>query len=88
MDGFSELFLPKQEPTTGRKMGGKQDFSCIFGNIREAIHNLAPDNGPSKILLFIDQLDLLLAAGDNQLGAVELGEMLLEAREVWDLNDI
>lgn len=31
----------------------------------------------------IDQLDLLLAAGGDQVGIVDFGEMLMELRKVW-----
>lgn len=38
--------------------------------------------GGGKVLLVIDHLDVLLAAGGPGVGAVELGETLLDWREV------
>jgi len=37
------------------------------------------------VVLVIDQLDLLLAAGGDQIGAVAIGEMLMGLREVGDI---
>lgn len=60
----------------------------ISGEIQQAIELLKcqTQDGASRVLLVVDQLDLLLATGDEHIGAVEIGEMLVELREVRRLS--
>lgn len=43
---------------------------------------LRDSEGGAQVLLVVDQLDLLLAAGGDAVGAVSIGEMLVGLREV------
>lgn len=58
----------------------------ISEEIRQAIDLLKSQDEASRVLLVVDQLDLLVATGDEHIGAVEFGEMLLELREVRCLS--
>jgi elongator complex protein 6 len=52
--------------------------------IQRSIHTLKEAVGGEKIVLIIDQLDLILAAGGDQIRAVNIGEMLIGLQEVRD----
>jgi elongator complex protein 6 len=85
------LYLPPQKSGQGR--GGQKILSdpglmSIFGEIQQAIELLKSQtqDSASRVLLVVDQLDLLLATGDEHIGAVEIGEMLVELREVRRLS--
>ncbi|KAH7317650.1 hypothetical protein BKA65DRAFT_599659 [Rhexocercosporidium sp. MPI-PUGE-AT-0058] len=82
VDGLSGLFLPRQ-PSTAAKRGGDKaltnpDLESVAKEIRIGIEAL---QGTGKVLLVIDQLDLLLAAGGEKIGAVSLEDMLMGLRE-------
>jgi len=86
VDGLSGLFVPRTRAAAG-KVGEKILSSPALANVSEelvgSIRSLKDSQGESgKILLVIDQLDLLLAAGGEQIGAVGLGDMLMGLREV------
>ncbi|RDW64036.1 hypothetical protein BP5796_10538 [Coleophoma crateriformis] len=84
VDGLSGLFLPKQAadsrvapPQTILKSPELQNVaSQILGGISQI---KAAASG--KVLLVLDQLDLLLATAGDKSDVVALGEMLLELRE-------
>jgi elongator complex protein 6 len=85
VDGLSGLFLPKQRALSGRggeKILNSSDLTALYGELQQAIQSLG-DAG--RVLLVVDQLDLVLATGGDRVGAVALGEMLLGLREVCGL---
>lgn len=86
MDGLSGLFLPKQQkPLPGRggeKILSKSDLTSVSKEIRRVVETLKDEGG--KVLLVIDQIDLLLAAGDDQVTAIGMGEMMMGLREVCE----
>lgn len=82
MDGLSGLFLPKTSTGGGEKhILSSPELEPVSGEIWRTIQSLK-NVGGGKVVLMIDQLDLLLAAGGDQIGAVKLGEMLTGLREV------
>ncbi|PBP24025.1 hypothetical protein BUE80_DR005135 [Diplocarpon rosae] len=84
VDGLSGIFLP-QNVTSTSKVGEKilisQSLDNIYSEIKYAIRGLKDSEGSGKVLIVIDQLDFLLAAGGEQAGVVEIGNMLLGLRE-------
>lgn len=87
MDGLSGLFVPKQQRggalrDSGEKFLSSPKLESVFREVQKAIHDLKEGSVGCKVLLVVDQLDLLLAAGGEGVGAVGLGEMLMELREV------
>lgn len=64
----------------GERVLSSSSLSSVSGEIEEAIHGLQADG--AKVTLVIDQLDLLLAAGGDQITAVGVGEMLTALQEV------
>jgi elongator complex protein 6 len=88
VDGLSGLFLPKQQMAMAGKSGEKilsnPAFTSVSEEIQDVIQTLKDGQEGRKIVLVIDQLDLLLATGGDQIGAVGLGEMLMGLREVCD----
>jgi elongator complex protein 6 len=89
VDGLSGLFLPKQQKSLsgsgGERILSKSDLTSVSEEIRQAIEGLKGGQDSSgRVLLVIDQVDLLLAAGGNQVTAIGLGEMLMGLREVRD----
>lgn len=86
VDGLSGLFLSRQsKPATGRadeKVLVNPSPAAVSGEIHAAVRTLKTSHGGKKVMLVIDQLDFLLAAGGDGIGAVCLGEMLLGLREV------
>jgi elongator complex protein 6 len=88
VDGLSGLYLPTRKhlpQTGGQKLLSHPNSTAVSGEIQQAIQSLSAQDDASRVLLIIDQLDLLLATGGEQVGAVEIGEMLLGLREVCDL---
>ena len=80
---MSALFLPKQHKVvSGHTVLSNSNIASVSGEIQHAIRALQDAQGSSRILLLIDQLDLLMAAGGDQIHAVELGEMVMGLREV------
>ena len=89
MDGLSGLFLPKQQkalPTrAGERILSTSDLTTVSEEMRQALEGLkGGEDAKEKVVLVIDQVDLLLAAGGDQVTANELAEMLLGLREVCD----
>lgn len=85
IDGLSGLYLPTQKAKSGREGQGvlsTPDLTAISTEIQNAIKHLSSQDDTSKVLLVIDQLDLLLASGGERIGPVDVGDMLLELREV------
>lgn len=87
VDGLSGLFLPTQQklvPGRGsEKTLSSPQLDRVSVDISEAVRQLkAGQENAGKILLVIDQLDLLLAASGDKIDAVALGEMLVGLREV------
>ena len=84
MDGLSGLFVSKMQKAAVGKVGEKvlsdSALEHVSGEILGSIRNLKGDG--ERVLLVVDQLDLLLAAGGEQIGAVDLGDMLMGLREV------
>jgi elongator complex protein 6 len=91
VDGLIGLYLPAQKPLPGRggqKVLSHPNLEAISGDIQQAIQQLNVQDDGSRVLLVVDQLDLLLATGGKQVGTVEVGEMLLGLREVCSLFTI
>ena len=65
----------------GQKVLSNPDLTAISKEIQHAIEMYSQD-GASRILLVIDQLDLLLATGGGRVSAVEIEEILMGMREV------
>jgi elongator complex protein 6 len=64
------------------------DLAIVSGEIQNVIRSLKDANGEGNVVLVIDQLDLLLAAGGDHVGAVDLGEMLIGLREVLYVPEV
>jgi elongator complex protein 6 len=86
VDGLSGLFLPKQQrplpAKVGEKILSKPDLTGIAEEVQQLVRSLKDGQGEGQVLLIIDQIDLLLAAGGDHITAVALGEMLMGLREV------
>ena len=86
VDGLNGLFLPRQPSATVRtgreKVLVQPGLESVAKEIQDSIEALQNSQETGKLLLVIDQLDLLLAARGNEVGAVELEEMLMGFREV------
>ena len=82
MDGLSGMFIPKQKFTTkvGEKILTDPALTHVSEQIEKSIHMLSEGGG--KVVLVIDQLDFLLAAGGEQVSVGGLNDMLLGLREV------
>jgi len=86
VDGLTGLFLPKTSVENARENAlSSSDLAEVSGEIQRTIQSLKDANGGGKVVLVIDQPDLLLAAGGDQIGAVAIGEMLMGLREVGDI---
>lgn len=66
----------------GEKVLSSPKLESVFGEVQKAIHGLREGSPGSKVVLVVDQLDLLLATGGEEVGAVGLGELLMGLREV------
>lgn len=87
IDGLSGLFTPKHgKPMSSSKGGDKILVNSGLGRVSEEIHAaieaMKTSPGGSKVLLVVDQLDLLLAAGGEDINAMNIGEMLVGFRDV------
>lgn len=60
------------------------ELASVSSEILKAVNE--SQLGGGKVLLVIDQLDLLLAAGGPGVGTIELGEALLDWREVRSIS--
>lgn len=83
IDGLSELYL---EPAKSKP--GTRSTNAIRGNELGNIHNTVKNAlkelqaGSGKVVLVIDQLDLLLASSGDKLDTVALGDTLMDWRLV------
>jgi elongator complex protein 6 len=88
VDGLSGLFLPKQLRAAPGRVGEKilsdPSLASVSRELQNAVQTLSNSEGAGKIVLVVDQLDLLLAAGGDQIGSVSLEDMLMNLREVRD----
>lgn len=84
VDGLSELFLPaiatKGNASADRTvvLRNGSELGGIFDGIMSAVKSLSG----GKVVLIIDQLDVLLAAGGQAVTAVAIADMLMELRQV------
>ncbi len=89
VDGLSGLFLPRQQKTNQAKVTditlSNPSLDKVTQEIQSAAKTLRDTQGTAKVLLVVDQLDLLLAAGGEQIDAMDVGEMLMSLREVCAL---
>jgi elongator complex protein 6 len=84
VDGLTGLFLPKKSTAgKGENILSSPDLTAVSMEIQRSIQSLKDVEG-GNVVLIIDQLDLLLAAGGDQIGAVNVGDMVMELREVRD----
>jgi elongator complex protein 6 len=86
VDGLSGLFSPKQQQKAvpgGERILMNSRLQDIPKQILSEAQQL---KGSGKVLLVIDQLDLLLAAGGEGVDAVGMGNMLMGLREVSVLS--
>lgn len=60
-------------------------LQIVSQEIQNAANTLRDAQGDAKVLLVVDQLDLLLAAGGDAFGVVALGEIVMGLREVYAL---
>ncbi|KAG9233685.1 hypothetical protein BJ875DRAFT_442008 [Amylocarpus encephaloides] len=85
VDGLTGLFLPTQQEASGRTAEyvlGSPSLSDVSRVIRNAVRSLqSPPGSKSKVLLVIDQPDLILATTGDEIGPVHLGNVLLDLRE-------
>ena len=79
MDGLNGLYDLKSQHVT------MKSTEQIIQGVRNTIRALQSATG-KKTLLVIDQMDLLLAMSGDGLGPVQLGDMLLDVREVFITN--
>ena len=86
MDGLSGLFLPGQQKAVpgvgGNDVLNIPDLAHVSRDLQNAMRGVGNVEGVGKTILVLDQLDLLLAAGGDHIGAVDLGDMLMGLREV------
>ncbi|OBT53713.1 hypothetical protein VE04_05268 [Pseudogymnoascus sp. 24MN13] len=81
IDGLSELYL---EPA--RSKTGTRGANAVRGNELGNIHNIVKNTlkelqaGSGKVVLVIDQLDLLLATSGDKLDTAALGDTLMDWR--------
>lgn len=83
VDGLSGLFLPKQQKQPVKRPGAKRLVDSGLASISGEISNAIKDLGEAgKVVLVVDQLDLLLATAGGQVGAVDITDLLTGLREV------
>lgn len=85
VDGLSGLFLPRKVvERDGESILTKSDLTSVAEEILKVVGTLkGGDDGRGKTILVIDQIDLLLAAGGNQVTAIGMEAMLMVLREVY-----
>jgi hypothetical protein len=83
------LFLPLPTKATPDKEGEvaikSQELVKVYEDILGAVRALQSSKDgqrDGKVILVIDALDLLLATSEHNAGPVEMGEMLMDLREV------
>jgi len=84
VDGLSGLYLPGHQrallKTEGVTVLRSPKLDVTAEDITNAIRQLK-GSGTDRILLVVDQLDLLLAAGDDEVSAVGLEALLMDLQE-------
>lgn len=70
----------------GQTVLSNPDLTAVSEEILKAVEMLKSQDDSSRVLLVIDQLDLLLATSGERIGAVDIEEMLLGLREVCSLS--
>jgi elongator complex protein 6 len=100
VDGLTGLFVPpnaRGEPggvRTGREgwcvtlgSGRLEDVRRVMNGVVDQVRSAGGgDGGERKVVLVVDQLDLLLAAGEGGGMGVVVGDMLAEWREVSEAD--
>ena len=89
VDGLSGLFLPAskeampegEEKLIMRSAQLRMVYEDIFSAVR-TLKRLQKEPQTRKILLIIDNIDLLLATAGMNASAVRLGDMLMDLQEV------
>ncbi|RFU23893.1 hypothetical protein B7463_g12444, partial [Scytalidium lignicola] len=85
VDGLSALFQSQGRPAVLEK--GRTtvllnaDLSALSKDMEKTIQQLRDSQHQGKVLLVIDQLDLLLAAGGDAITPVNLGDLMISLRE-------
>ncbi|TVY93454.1 hypothetical protein LAWI1_G000781 [Lachnellula willkommii] len=83
VNGLTALFVPGMQIAlvgkAGERILSNPALEPVSREILGSIQNLKGDRG--RILLVVDQLDLLLAAGSEHIGVVGLADMLMGFRE-------
>lgn len=86
MDGLSGLFLPGQgSEKDGEVVLRSAEPARVYEDILGAVQSLqSGEDGrrSGKVVLIVDALDLLLATAGANTSSVELGDMLMDLREV------
>jgi elongator complex protein 6 len=80
---LSGLFIPGTRNQKGVITNSGLD--SVFEAVKSEILALKVQSR-SKVLVVIDQLDLLLAAGGDEINAVKLGQMVMGLQEVSSLQ--
>lgn len=89
LDGLSGLFLGRTKSrmgTGGANTLQSDELENIRSSLKSTVHALQADGG--KVVLVIDQLDLLLATSGDKMSIVALGDMLMDLRLVSELADL
>jgi hypothetical protein len=77
VDGLDGIYV--SQPQNQKTMKSTEQ---IIHSIRNAIRSLQRTSNGGKTILIIDQMDLLLALSGEELGPVQLSDILLDLREV------
>lgn len=82
VDGLSELFLngKMRKNSSALHTLCNSEIEQVNRDIRAVIHEIKEGNQERKILLVLDGVDFLLAAGDN-CSSVKMEDMILDLRE-------
>lgn len=86
VDGLGGLFLAPAKSragTDGAHTLRSDELGSVHDSLKGAVQALQADGG--RVVLVIDQLDLLLATSGDKMSTVALGEMLMDLRLVSDL---
>lgn len=88
VDGLRELYLrplKSKMSTSGEITLRSDELQNIDSTLQRTLGELEADTG--KVVLVIDQLDLLLATSGDRLNVVTLGDALMEWRLVSNFGD-
>lgn len=89
IDGLSELYLEPAKSKAGTR-GATAIRGTELGNIHNTVKNTLKElqAGSGKVVLVIDQLDLLLATSGDRLDTVALGDKLMDWRLVCNSKSL